>query len=464
MSEQSEFDFEQSNSRTADLLTALMDRSDRILVKKLSNNDRGWAHSPRTTNQAGVYIPADHREGGFFPPLNAIDRGDPTKPDIRIAEFETSWPQLTGTETKPSILRHYTSKGPEAHMTTLPKELFAELLPASFLVMGRHVRLGEFSYECLTIDSGSDEASLLANLFEIGPDFLVGEFEPAALKAKEHERVLDFVERLIAAWMAGTIGAFAREHAIMPPTEVLARMAREAFLNRYGMERLDPFAMETPGNALREISRSIEWDLFREFQRRERSVELVRIVLGDTPRPAETSDVIRKLVDELPAIDALMLSAAQQRKSRAGYSYEHHIEAMLAGGSIPFEKQVVIEARKRPDFILPSLAFVDSGKPEASTGLILSAKTTLRERWKQVEREKGARKLYLTTVDENIAGNAIEDMASIGVHLVVPENLVSRSKSDPKITEYHLFDNVLTFGQFCHDVVRPAMGGWSEQL
>ena len=57
------------------------------------------------------------------------------------------------------------------------------------------------------------------------------------------------------------------------------------------------------------------------------------------------------------------------------------------------------------------------------TGLILSAKTTLRECWKQVEREKGARNLYLTTVDENIAGNAIEDMASFGVFLVIPESL-----------------------------------------
>ena len=53
----------------------------------------------------------------------------------------------------------------------------------------------------------------------------------------------------------------------------------------------------------------------------------------------------------------------------------------------------------------------------------MSAKTTLRERWKQVEREKGTRDLYLTTVDENIAGNAIEDMASIGIKLVIPEKL-----------------------------------------
>ncbi len=456
MSEQNEFDFEQRDSHIADLLTGLMDRADRILVKKLSNNDRGWAKSPKTTKQDGTYIPAEQRDGGFFPQLVAKERDNPDAAEIREAWFTTLWPQADADEReKRSRIVHYTSKGPETHMTRLPKDPFAWLYPASFMVMGRLRGADEPVYECLTVNSAAEEAELLADLFEIGPDFLVGEFEPAAVKAKEQERVLDFVEQLVVAWMAGTISAFAHEHAVMPPTEALARMAREAFLKQHGIERLNPFEMESPGNALREISRSIEWDLFREFQRRERSVELVRIVLGDAPGSIEPPDVIRKLVNELPAIDALMLSAAQQRKSRAGYSYEHHIEAMLTGGNIPFEKQVVIEARKRPDFILPSLAFVDSGKSEATTGLILSAKTTLRERWKQVEREKGSRNLYLTTVDENIAGNAIEDMASIGVNLVIPESLMAA-----KETEYGGHKNVLTFSQFCGDVVAPVMSGW----
>jgi hypothetical protein len=232
-------------------------------------------------------------------------------------------------------------------------------------------------------------------------------------------------------------------------------MARGQFLERHGLAALNPFEIGNPGDALREISRNIEWDLFREFQRRERAVALVRIVMGDDPVTVDAAHVIRRLVDELPEIDRLMLSASQQRKSRAGYSYEHHIEAMLAGGGIPFEKQVIIEARKRPDFILPSLKFINAKKPEAETGLILSAKTTLRERWKQVEREKGKRALYLTTVDENIASNAIEDMASFGVHLVIPESL-----KDAKETEYEGHKNVLSFREFCDTVVGPNIEKW----
>ena len=150
-----------------------------------------------------------------------------------------------------------------------------------------------------------------------------------------------------------------------------------------------------------------------------------------------------------------MLSAGQQRKSRAGYSYEHHIEVMLRDGGIPFEKQVVLESKKRPDFILPSLSFVDSDRFDAKTGLILSAKTTLRERWKQVEREMGGRPLFLTTVDENIAGSVIEDMASIGVRLVIPESLLKA-----KVAEYSGHANVVGFGQFCKDFIKPHLVGW----
>lgn len=457
MTGQEEFDFGAAGGREADLLKRLMDRADRVLIKKLSNNDRDWARYGNK-HQAGVYIPAEQRDGGFFPQLAAKERSTPDAPEIREAFFTTLWPQVEGREAeKLSRIVHYTSKGPETHMTRLPKEPFVWLAPASFLVVGRTVRDDAPIYECLCIDSASDETTLLAELFDLPPTFSVGEFVPAELQAREHERVLDFVEQVIAAWLAGDIAGFAREHAVMPTTEQLAGLARQAFLDLHGLKKLDPFGLPCPGDALREISRRIEWDLFREFQRRERSVELVRIVLGDAPHQVKPPEVIRKLVDELPAIDALMLSASQQRKARAGYSYEHHIEAMLAGGDVPFEKQVVIEARKRPDFILPLLAFIDSGRPEAMTGLILSAKTTLRERWKQVEREKGSRNLYLTTVDENIAGNAIEDMASFGVHLVIPESLM-----EARETEYSGHANVLTFGQFCHDVVRPGMEIWGQ--
>lgn len=437
----------------AELISRLFARCDRVLVKKLSNNDRDWARFSNK-HQAGVYIPHEQRDGGFFPALEVKVRDDPDADEIRERFFTTIWPQL-GNEEKQSRLVHYTSKGQETHLTRLPKDAFAELLPASFLIMGRIERDGQYGYECLCIDSASEEADLLAEMLDLEPDFLIGVYAPAQLKDQERERILDFAEQVISAWLAGQIDIFARDNAAMPVTAELARMAREFYLKNNGIAQINPFEMAAPGDALREISRSIEWDMFRDFQRRERSVDLIRTILGDKPRDVTVAEVIRALIDQFQAVDALMLSASQQRKSRAGYSYEHHIEAMLAGGGIPFEKQVIIASRKRPDFILPSLAMFNSTEEHAHPALILSAKTTLRERWKQVEREKGKQELFLTTVDENVAGNAIEDMASFGVYLVIPESL-----KVSKVSEYEGQKNVLSFKEFCDQVVAPRMETW----
>jgi hypothetical protein len=463
MKEQKEFAFEQSRA-DADLLSRLLERSERVLVKKLSNNDRNWTKQKldkdgkpvpgkRMTNQAGVYVPREQRDSGFFPDMKAKarEKGD----EIREVSFRTIWLQYGDQERTDTHLVNYRSKGEETHLTRIPRVAFIDLLPASFLVMGRMVTDGEIWFECLTIDSGSDEAELLAELFNIEPDFHIDIFEPAERRKAETERILDFAEQVIAAWLAGDISGFSARNAAMPATIDLARMARDSFMTKYGLKKIDPFVLDAPGDALREISRMIEWDLFREYQRRERSVELVRLILGDAPKETSAAAVIRRLIDELPAVDALMLSASQQRKSRAGYSYEHHIETMLQDGNIPFEKQVILASKKRPDFILPSLAFIDGKQEGAETGLILSAKTTLRERWKQVEREKGTRRLYLTTVDENIAGSVIEDMASINVNLVIPESLRKSKES-----EYEGHDNVLSFREFCTDVVHPHLPSW----
>ncbi|MCY3659420.1 MAG: type II restriction endonuclease [Caldilineaceae bacterium] len=437
----------------AELLSHLFERCDRVLVKKLSNNDRDWARFPNK-HQAGVYIPSEQRDSGFFPDLKAMQRRDPTAAEIRERFFATIWPQF-GAE-KCSRLVHYTSKGQETHLTRLPKEAFAELLPASFLVMGRKQRDDTYSYECLSIDSASEEADLLHATLDLKPDFLIEEYDPVRLKDQERERVLAFTDEVISAWLAGEIKGFADSMA-MPKTIELARMARACFLKSHGLERLNPFELAVPGDVLCEISRSIELDIFWEFQRRQRSVELIRVLLGDYPKEIGSSDVIRALIDQYQSVYALMRSATQQSRTRAGYSYEYQIEAMLAGGGIPFEKQVSLSSGRRSDFVLPSQVGLERPADPKQPGLILSVKTTLRDRWKQVLSEQGEHELYLATVDENIPATDIEEMASSNIHLVVPENLKTA-----KTSEYKGHDNVLSFKEFCDEVVAPRMPVWES--
>lgn len=439
---------------TGAMLADLLARAPQVLVKKLSNNDRDWARLANK-HQAGVYIPPAQRDGGFFPPLAAKARAEEGANEIREVFFLTEWPQIN--EQRKTRLVNYTSKGAETHITGVPKAAFGDLGPASWLVMAPKPGAAEPTYLSLTIDSASDAASVLTETLGLGAEFVVGVLAPAAVVAHERDLIMDFAEGVAAAWLAGDVARFASDRAAMPPTAALAELARVAFLKSRDMATLNPFALDAPGDAIREISRVIEWDMFRDYQRKERAVELVRAVFGDEPAEMTTKSIVRRMVDSVGEIDRIMLSASQQRKSRAGYSFEHQIEAMLIAGNIPFAKQVVMDAKKRPDFVLPSLKHLRADLAGPARGLILSAKTTLRERWKQVEREMGGSDLFLATVDETIAANAIEDMASMNITLVVPESLkASRS------TEYVRHDNVMDFATFFGGELRTTrMPNWA---
>ena len=129
------------------ILVALLEQASNVLVKKLSNNDRDWARFSNK-HQAGVYIPLKQRDGGFFPPLMAKDRPADAA-EILETYFTTEWPQVG--EIRRTRLVHYTSKG-ATHMTGIPKAAFAELSPASFLVMARFGDGKQAIYRCLTVE------------------------------------------------------------------------------------------------------------------------------------------------------------------------------------------------------------------------------------------------------------------------------------------------------------------------
>ena len=85
----------------------------------------------------------------------------------------------------------------------------------------------------------------------------------------------------------------------------------------------------------------------------------------------------RALVKGFRQLDGVFLNVAQTRKSRAGLSFERHVQRLLVDGRVVHEAQAVFGGR-RPDFVLPDVrALHDVARRDA---LILSLKTTLRER------------------------------------------------------------------------------------
>jgi len=428
--------FSEPETEVSGLLATLLGESESLYVKKLSLNDRDWARLPNK-HQAGIYVPPAERDSGFFPPLASKARDQADAAEIREAYFEIEWPTVG--ETKRARLVNYTSKGAETHMTGLPKPPFRDASPASLLVVGR----ADGRYRAIVVDSESDEYDVAHDALSLAPDFRSGIFATTVVRREREEKAVSFIEEVIKAFFDGTFPELASRYGAMPTTAELAAAARTRYLSENGLTSLNPYAMEKPGDALRAISRGLEYEIFKDYQIKARSIDLARMILGDDPAKASLEKALRAVVLDFPKIDALLLSAAQQRKSRAGYSFEHHIEAMLSDGAVPFEKQVVLEAKKRPDFILPSKALYADPARHHDEALVLSAKTTLRERWKQVGGEMRDCDLYLATVDESIAGNAIVDMASQGIRLVVPESL---KNSDT--TEYKAQASVISFKDF----------------
>jgi hypothetical protein len=419
-------------------------KSTRLLIKKLSRNDWRWADSADNGHQNGVYIPAEIRSANFFVPIRNVN---PKKPHIFEAKFLTFWP-ATG-EIKESKLTHYSNKGPEMHFTRVPKDQFSGLTPASLLIGGALTKaISDCSYWFMIVDSASEEAEMIESMFDLNADFHCGLYNATDIRGVIKNETEQLIDELAASVKAGRLNEFIASVSKLPSPESLASDAQILFLSQNRLEKLNPYEIENPGDALMQISRDIEYKIYKRAELRHRAAEVIRIVTAGGP------DIVTSIVHGFAELDATFLSASQHRKSRAGRSFEQHIARLLSDGNIQYEEQAVTGGR-RPDFVLPNLAVLKSKKRTFEGALVLSAKTTLRERWKQVAMEKFNCGLFLATVDDRVSFAAIEDMTAQGICLVVPESL-----KESKETCYEKSPNVITFRQFFDEEIslkRPRL-------
>lgn len=94
------------------------------------------------------------------------------------------------------------------------------------------------------------------------------------------------------------------------------------------------------------------------------------------------------------------LSVQNRRKSRAGRALENHLEALFAANGLRFARGAQTENHNRPDFLFPGQAeYRDPGFPSSQLTM-LGAKSTLKDRWRQVlsEAERIETKHLLTLV------------------------------------------------------------------
>ncbi|MBZ9769427.1 type II restriction endonuclease [Mesorhizobium sp. CA6] len=131
--------------------------------------------------------------------------------------------------------------------------------------------------------------------------------------------------------------------------------------------------------------------------------------------------------DEVADVDgflAFSLTVQNRRKSRAGQSLEHHLEALFQARSIRFSRGAETENRNRPDFLFPGQAeYSDPGfSPDLLT--MLASKSTLKDRWRQVLPE-AARipSKHLLTLEPAISENQTDQLKAERLQLVLPAKL-----------------------------------------
>lgn len=135
-------------------------------------------------------------------------------------------------------------------------------------------------------------------------------------------------------------------------------------------------------------------------------------------------------VDEFVNVANMVLN---RRKSRAGKSLEHHLAAIFDGNELEYSAQAVTEGNKKPDFIFPSKEAYHNSRFSVDNLISLAAKTTCKDRWRQVlneaDRLKGRPK-YLCTLQQGISGAQMDEMQAENVILVVPQPYIKTYPSD----------------------------------
>lgn len=189
--------------------------------------------------------------------------------------------------------------------------------------------------------------------------------------------------------------------------------------------------IEQPDEAL------IEWMETEEsaFRQLERHIVQERLRQGFGENGDDVDEFVR-----------FSLSVQNRRKSRSGHAFENHIEEILGASSLRFERGAKSEGRQRPDFLFPnSECYADPTFPEDQLRL-LGAKTTCKDRWRQVLAEAARiNRKHLMTMEPAISEAQTQQMRDMNLQLVVPQPI--HATYQPEQVEW-----LMSFKEFIDEV------------
>ncbi len=148
-----------------------------------------------------------------------------------------------------------------------------------------------------------------------------------------------------------------------------------------------------------------------------------------------------KLKNAFESVDEFVRIANEvlnRRKSRAGKSLEHHLSELFSKNDLVFEEQALTEGKKRPDFLFPNSSCYHNFEFPAKDLVVLGAKTTCKDRWRQVLSEADrVEEKYLFTLQQGISLSQLKEMSDAKLTLIVPKPYI---QSFPKAYQNQLKD------------------------
>ena len=287
-----------------------------------------------------------------------------------------------------STFTWYESKG-ELRLTRLGRG-FPYLNPDYTGALFVFSRVAEDEYEAYLLNS-EEEIDRYLTAFSLGPQDAGQMFDPLT-GPKSHEDVEEAAIRAFVKYLG--IGADSE----FPLSETISEKARE--IQNVIHDRQD-LIVKNPDFKIIEYTR-VEYAIFREIEAQ---------VYGP---------VISRGFDSVEQFVSVANTVLNRRKSRAGKSLEHHLASIFKGNLLPFDEQVVTEGNKKPDFVFPSGHAYHDLSYSTDNLVVLAAKTTCKDRWRQIiteaDRMKG-RTHFLMTLQQGNTPRQLEEMRAANVRL-----------------------------------------------
>ena len=177
------------------------------------------------------------------------------------------------------------------------------------------------------------------------------------------------------------------------------------------------------------------WDEYKPLERDFTSCMLSKLIDEESIDEFTPVEAISWFVERYPDhMYALNLSNTQSRRSRAGKEFESIIELTLIGAGVSIDSQGNIG---KSEFLKKGLGkLVDIVSPgvleyivNKRNTVLISAKTTLRERWQEVPEEMGrtgAREMFLATLDETISDDVLNNLYEANIQVTTTKRIKER--------------------------------------